>query len=137
MATLALYLAKPEQLSESVGLITLAYVVLCFCAWRLKLSVPVAAMLMAGGCGLALLPDLRAAAGADLGQYGDIVRKESGTQHSDAFFAITTYFCVGRGQLVALAGMSIPLLIHAGFAAARASILRRRNSAVALRDRSS
>ena len=127
MAILALYVPKPHELTDSITIIAIAYLVLCGLAYRMKLSVILAAVLMAVGCGIAIAPDICSAVSEDLGGYGDMARDWSKTNHSDAFFAITSYMYVGRGKLLAFAGMSVALVSHASIVA----IKKRRHRQVA------
>jgi hypothetical protein len=113
MTTLALYIPKPHELYEAILLLGFAYVVLCFLAARYRFSPWITAASMAIGCAIALSPDLIAAGREDLGMYGDAARKSSQTNHSDAFFAITSYLYVGRGKLVAFLGMLMGLIVLA------------------------
>ena len=117
MTVLALYIPKPEDLTEAVALLVFAYVFLCALAYRMKLSIPLAAVLMLIGCGLALIPMIVAATHKDLGPIGKHARELSKTDHSDAFFAMTSYMHVGPGKLLVFGGMSVMLICHAVVAA--------------------
>ncbi|QDT47139.1 hypothetical protein Pan258_11700 [Symmachiella dynata] len=105
MTVLALYVPKPEELTGSIALLIFVYLVLCGLAFLMKLSVPMAAIALFVGAALALAPDVLPLRHADLHNYGDMAREQSSTEYSDSFFAITSYMYVGRGKLVAIAGM--------------------------------
>ncbi|AMV20577.1 hypothetical protein [Planctomyces sp. SH-PL14] len=124
MTLLGVYYPKPDSLDQSLLLIGFAYVVLCGCGARLRLSVPISAALMALCGTAAVAPDLLSML-SDPGIVGtgDLARKMCDCYRSDEFFAMTAYFEVGRGQLMALAGMSAPLLL---MAAGRARLDHRR-----------
>lgn len=124
MALLALYVPKPQELYMSIAIVAIAYVVLCLLACRLKLSLVLAAIFMAAGCCIAIGPDVYSAAHENLRGYGDTAREWSKTKHSDAFFAITSYMYVGRGKLLAFAGMSFALFIHASIVAIKTKMKR-------------
>jgi hypothetical protein len=106
MAVLAFYVPKPEQLTESITILVFAFLVLCGVASWMKLSVAASAFAMLVGTALALTPDLLSLWNTDLHDYGDTAREWSSTDHSDTFFAITSYMFAGRGKLVAAAGMA-------------------------------
>jgi hypothetical protein len=119
MAMLAVYYPKPGELIESIVIVLIAYLVLCGLSWRMKLSLPLAAILMAAGCCVALAPDLSRVVREDLGVTGDHSREWSGTNYSDAFFAVTAYMYVDRGKLVAVMGMSMAIFGYASVVACR------------------
>lgn len=110
---LALYIPKPEELTISVLQLGIAYFVLCGMAGWMRLSVPLAAGLMALGCAMAIGPDIYAASQSNLGYYGETVREWNHTNDSDAFLAITSYLHVGRGKPLAFAGMAVAILLYA------------------------
>ena len=58
MAILALYVPKPDELTESIAILAAIFVLLCVVAHRMKLHAAVAAIVMAAGTTLALTPDL-------------------------------------------------------------------------------
>lgn len=108
MTILALYVPKPEELTHSVTLVLFAFVVLCICAYFLRLPVPLAAALMVVGGTIFVVPDILAILrDPHLAQAGEHARAVNISNHSDAFFGVTGYLYVGRGQLMALAGMSV------------------------------
>lgn len=113
MMILALYIPKPEEFAQAIVVLVVLYFVLCGVAYRMKLSVPLAAVLMLVGCRLALTPLIVAAAHAEPGPMGNLGREWSKTNHSDAFFAFTAYMHVGPGKLIAFGGMSFMLVCHA------------------------
>ncbi|MEZ5944228.1 MAG: hypothetical protein R3C18_22795 [Planctomycetaceae bacterium] len=112
MLTLALYIPKPEELTTSLVGLLVAFLVLCGVAHFLKLRLAIAAPAMLVGVLLALATDISTRWVTDLGEYGDLARKMSATNYSDTFFAITSYFAVGRGNLVSLGGMVLTLVLY-------------------------
>ena len=115
--TLALYLPTADQLLLPIAFVVISYLVLCVCAARMGLNVFLAALLMAGGCCVALTPDILSAIRADLGDYGNMARKLNHSDSSDAMLTITAYMHVGRGKLVAVGGMSFAIVCHASVVA--------------------
>ena len=123
MTILAVYFPKPEELTWSITLILIAFGALCGCAVRMKLSVPFTAFAMAISGTLFVLPDLLAVLNDPrLASSGALAREFNHSDHSDAFFGVTAYLEVGRGRLMAFAGMSAALLTIALLQA----LLRRR-----------
>ncbi len=125
MEILAVYIPKPGEFWASIGLLAIAYLVLCACAYPMKLSVPIAALVMAAGGGLAIAPDLYYAWHSH-GYSGITARSMSGTDYSDAFFEITAYLYVGRGKILCVLGMGAALVLYAVIVDFRARIQRRR-----------
>ncbi|MCA9029362.1 MAG: hypothetical protein KDA69_13085 [Planctomycetaceae bacterium] len=111
MLTLALYVPKPEALTTSLVGLLVAFLALCVVARILKLRLAIAAPVMLVGALLALVPDITARWGKDLGDYGDMAREMSATNYNDTSFAITSYFAVGRGNLASLGGMVLALVV--------------------------
>lgn len=113
MNMLVLYIPKPSEFAQEVAFLAIIFLTLCAFACRFKLSVGGVAAGMLLGAAVALTKDLSALWHADLGGYGDMARESSSTQYSDRFFAITSYFHMGRGKLVAFGGMLVALLLCA------------------------
>ena len=111
MSTLALYVPKPVEFWQSVGLLLIVYVIACALAFRLKLRLPISALLIALGGFMALLPGIFTAIGSDLGEYGNLAREQSATDLSDAFFAMTMHLYVEYGCLLAAGGMFSGVLV--------------------------
>ncbi|VAX36075.1 hypothetical protein MNBD_PLANCTO02-591 [hydrothermal vent metagenome] len=118
-SVVAMYIPKPGEIIESLSLLAIAFFVLCSVAYRMKLSLTLVVVIMLLGSSIAVASDVWSAATTDLGKYGDLCRKLSHTKYSDGFFAITSYFYVGRGRLLAFAGMAIPLALLASISGAR------------------
>lgn len=112
MEILALYFPKPSEFAESITQLIVAYLVLCAMAFRLKLSVPIAAVAMAAGGFLAVARDLYRLL-HEPSSFGPMARKLSGTNYSDAFFEITAYLHVGRGKILFVIGMGVALVLYA------------------------
>lgn len=125
MQIIALYVTNPDQLQEDIALLLIPFATLCFFAYRMKLSVAVAAVLMLVGCGIAIGPDILSASRADLGDYGDWVRKLRKTNDSDGLIAIASYMRIGYGKLLAFAGMSAALICHTSIAVIRRKLQAR------------
>lgn len=113
MNMLAMYVPKPGQLESAIGVLLIAYVVMVALASWFRLSILIAVPAIATGAIVAIPPDVVALLATDLGGYGDTAREWSNTQHGDGFFSLTSYMHVGRGKLVAFAGMATALLLQA------------------------
>ncbi len=112
MPSLAMYFPKTADLVFSLLGIAVIFLVLCCYAYRLKLNVFIAASWMAIGMALALSPQIFELWNADLGDYGDLIRKQRTTVYSDGFYAITSYMHVGRGKIIAVIGMASGLVFY-------------------------
>lgn len=112
MTTLALYVPQPHEFNAAVFALVLTWVILCAFAYKMKLSVPLAAVLMLIGCGFTLWSEISQAMHEDLGRYGDMARERSRSDYSDSFFAVTAYMHVGHGKLLGCAGMLAALFLQ-------------------------
>lgn len=119
MEVLALYIPKPGEFAEAITQLFVAYLVLCALAYRLKLSVPIAAVVIAAGGFLAVARDLYGLL-QERSRFGPMARKSSGTSYSDAFFEITAYLHVGRGKILFVIGMGMALVLYAVIVEVRA-----------------
>ena len=112
MVVIAMYFPKPEQFYSAIAGLVFAYFVLCCLAYRLKLSVLVAAFLMAIGSAIGLTHEFLLARHVAPGSH-DLSRKWTGTNYSDTFFEFTSYMYVGYGCLEVFAFMLSGLVFHA------------------------
>ena len=113
MFLLALYIPRPEELFGSILILTIIFTGFIALAYRMRMSPWIAAAIMCLGTAFSLTPDLLPLRNSNLGNYGDMARKLSHVDYSDAFFEVTAYMYVGRGQLVAIGGMAGGLIVYA------------------------
>lgn len=110
---LAMYLPRPEHLTESVGLLFVVWLTLCWCACRLKLRLWIAAPLMLVSGVLAIVPDIPGWWSVQPSSYPELIREYWPTETDGWRIALTGYMHAGRGSWMCVVGMLCGLGIHA------------------------